>query len=221
EDAEKDSQIKAILLDINSPGGSAVATDEIANAIKRCNKTTVAVIRETGTSGAYWIASAADYVIANRMSVTGSIGVIGSYFELSGLLERYNITYERLVSGEYKDIGTPFKELTLEERKKLQGIIDEIHEDFINAIAENRNMSKEKIKEIATGEFFTGKKAKELGLVDELGGMDEAEKYIEKKLNITVKIRKYEKPISFSDLLSGLIMQKSIELKINNEGLKV
>src|SRR3989338_8536572 len=94
EKAEKNPSIKAIILEINSPGGSAVASEEIANAVKKVNKTTVAWVREAGASGAYWVASASDHIVASRMSVTGSIGVIASYLEFPGLLERYNVTYQ-------------------------------------------------------------------------------------------------------------------------------
>ena len=86
---EENKDIKAIVLEINSPGGSAVASDEIASAVKKSNKPTVAVIREAGASGGYWIASSTDHIIANRMSITGSIGVISSYLEFSGLIEKY------------------------------------------------------------------------------------------------------------------------------------
>ena len=118
EKADRNPNIKAIILEINSPGGSAVASEEIANAIKKTNKTTVAWIREIGTSGAYWVSSASDHIVANRVSITGSIGVIASYLEFPGLLDRYNITYQRLVSGKYKDIGSPYKEMTTEEDRK-------------------------------------------------------------------------------------------------------
>lgn len=118
--ANKKPMIKAIILDINSPGGSAVASQEIADAMKRTNKTSVAVIREVGASGGYWVASSCDHVIANSMSITGSIGVIASYLQFSGFLNDYNVTYERLVAGKYKDMGTPYKELTFEERRLME-----------------------------------------------------------------------------------------------------
>ena len=100
EKADENTQVQVILLEINSPGGSAVASDEIAAAVKNTEKPVVALIREAGASGGYWIASAADYVIANRMSITGSIGVISSYLEFSGLMEQYGVGYERLVAGD-------------------------------------------------------------------------------------------------------------------------
>ncbi|MBW2963192.1 signal peptide peptidase SppA [Candidatus Woesearchaeota archaeon] len=184
EDAAEDPLIEAIVFDINSPGGSAVASDEIAQAIKRANKTTVAVIREVGASGGYWIASSTDYVVANRMSIVGSIGVISSYLEFSRLLDDYNVTYQRLVSGQYKDMGTPFKELTNEEREILQKKLDKIHGFFIDEIAENRGIAHEQVKNMATGEFFLGVEGKEMGLIDELGDLKTAEKYLRDELDL-------------------------------------
>ncbi len=186
--AEENEDIKAILLDINSGGGSAVGSDEISQAVKSAEKPTVAVIREIGTSGAYWVASAADKIYANRMSVTGSIGVIASYLEFAKLLDDYNVTYRRLVSGRYKDIGSPFKEMTDEETLIFQQSIDKIHNFFVNVVAENRNLPQEKIREIATGSFMLGIEAKELGLVDELGTKEDAIAYIEQELNITADL---------------------------------
>ena len=166
--------IKAILFEINSPGGTAVASEEIVNAVKKSKKYKVAWIRDQGASGAYWIASAADKIVASPLSITGSIGVLGSYLEFSGLLTRYNITYERMVGGKYKDLGTPYRELTDEERILFQRSIDELHDYFMQDVAKNRDIPENKIREIATGMFYTGKQAKELNLVDVLGGKEEA-----------------------------------------------
>jgi signal peptide peptidase SppA len=108
-EADDDDNIKAVLFRIDSPGGSPVATDEIATAIQGMHKPSVAVIREIGASGAYWVASATDRIYANRMSMVGSIGVLASYIEFAGTLERYNATYRSLTAGEFKDTGTPSK----------------------------------------------------------------------------------------------------------------
>ena len=127
EAASESNQVQVIVLEINSPGGSAVASDEIASAVKKSEKPVVAYIREVGASGGYWIASASDHIIANKMSITGSIGVISSYLEFSGLMEEYGIGYERLVAGSKKDIGTPFRKLQLDEKDLLQSKLDKIH----------------------------------------------------------------------------------------------
>lgn len=203
EKAARDSSIKAIVFMVNSPGGSAVASDEIATAVKAVNKTTVAVIREFGTSGAYWIASATDHIIANKASFTGSIGVRASYLEFPGLLQEYNVTYRRLVAGKYKDMGSPFRALTSEEQRIFQETLDQLHDVFIQEVAQNRNMSYDDIKTLATGAFYTGLQAKELGLIDELGGKKEAIAYLEKSLNMTVELKPYKKPKSLFQAIAG------------------
>ena len=207
--ADRDDGIKAIVLKINSPGGSAVASEEIANEIKRTNKTTVAWIREIGTSGAYWIASASDHVIANRMSITGSIGVIASYLGFAGLLEGHNVTYERLVSGNLKDIGSPFKEMTQEERILFQKSLDSIHDYFVEEVAKNRNLKKKDVEKIATGQFFIGAEAKELGLVDELGGREEVIAHIEGKIGEDADFVSYETKKGFFESLGKIFNENS------------
>ncbi len=207
--AERNDDIKAIVFKINSPGGSAVASEEIANEIKKTNKTTVAWIREIGTSGAYWIASASDYVIANRMSITGSIGVTASYLGFSGFIAEHNVTYERLVSGNLKDIGSPFKEMTEEEKVLFQKSLDSIHEYFVEEIAENRNLKKRDVEKIATGQFFIGAEAKELGLVDELGGREEVIAYIEEKIGEEADLTSYETGKGFFESLGKIFNENS------------
>ena len=155
--AEKSSGVKAIILEINSPGGTVVASKEIADKVKSIDKPTVAFIREVGASGAYWIASAADLIIADELSITGSIGVISSYLDFSGLLEDHNVTYQRLVTGEFKDAGTPFKELTQRERDMIQRKLDIIEARFILEIAANRDLPIDKVEQLADGSFYLGK----------------------------------------------------------------
>ena len=212
ETAEDDPSIKAIMIEINSPGGSAVASDEIGTAMKALKKPTVSYIREVGASGGYWIASSTDYIFANRMSITGSIGVIGSYLEFSGLLRDWNITYEQLISGEHKDMGIPFKPLTKEERAILQGELDRIHIFFIEEVARNRNLTKEQVKELATGRIYLGIEAEELGLIDALGGRKDAEEYLRQQLNETITVAELEPPISFLDFLSSVAEQYSFNM---------
>jgi protease IV len=207
-DADSDPKIKAIIVEINSPGGSPVASDEIVRALKETNKTTVAWIREVGASGAYWAASACDVIVADRMSVVGSIGVIGSYLDFSGLMDRYNVSYERLVAGDYKDIGTPYRKLTDDERGMLQEQLDAMHEIFIIDVSENRNMSVDRVQKLATGMFYIGAEGKRLGLVDILGGQAEAVRYIEDTTGITAELVYYHKKLSFLEMLS-VSMQKN------------
>jgi len=206
--ADRNDKIKAMIFEINSPGGSAVASEEIANEIKKINKTTVAWIRETGASGAYWIASSTDYIIANRMSITGSIGVIASYLGFAGFLEEHNVSYERLVSGNLKDMGIPFKDLTPEERALFEKSLNLIHNYFIEEVAKNRNLNKRDVEKIATGVFYLGSEAKELGLVDELGGRDEVINYVEKQIGEEAKTVEYKKEKGFFSSLSEVMNEK-------------
>ncbi len=207
--ADRNDGIKAIVLKINSPGGSAVASEEIAREIQKTNKTTVAWIREIGTSGAYWIASSTDHVIANRMSITGSIGVIASYLGFSGFIAEHNVTYERLVSGNLKDIGSPFKEMTQEERVLFQKSLDSIHDYFVEEVAKNRNLKKRDVEKIATGQFFIGAEAKELGLVDELGGREEVIVYIGGKIGEEADFTSYETEKGFFESLGKIFNENS------------
>ncbi|MEK6852858.1 MAG: signal peptide peptidase SppA [Nanoarchaeota archaeon] len=204
--ALKDGTIKAVVLDIDSPGGGVVASARVAEKVEevRGSKPVVAVIEELGASGAYWIASEADTIIANPFSLTGSIGVTASYLEYGGLLNMFNVSYERLVTGEYKDITTPYRELTPRERQIILEKLGLIHEEFVNVISENRDIPKEDAERIANGLFYLGKEARELGLVDELGDREDAEKRAREMANAeNAVITECKHRGGFSDLFFG------------------
>lgn len=207
--AGNNPHIKAIIIEINSPGGSAVASDEIGLAIKKVNKTTVAWVREGALSGGYWIASATDHIIANRISLLGSVGVIGSYLEFGNFLDEYNITYRRLVSGKYKDIGTPLKEMTESEEIIMQKKLNMIHEIFIDEVTENRGLSRNEALNIKDAEYFLGIEALDLNLIDELGSKEDVLSYIEDKHNITAKITEYKKKKTLLEALSEVMTPQS------------
>lgn len=211
EKARKDSSIKAILLEINSPGGSPVGSEEIVNEIKRVKdeKLVVSVIRESGASGAYWIASASDYIIASPLSITGSVGVLGSYLEFSGLMQKYGVSYVRLNSGKYKDLGSPLRDLSTEEKAILQKKIEMIHKIFLNDVAKNRNLTNSQYNEISTGIFYLGQEAIQINLVDELGDKNTALEFISYNLNETVTEVPYYKEKGFFESLSGLLADQS------------
>ena len=204
EDASERESVKAILLEINSPGGTVVASKEIVVAVGKVDKPVVALIREIGTSGAYWVASAADYIVADELSLAGSIGVRGGYLEFSGLMEEYGVGYEALKAGKYKDVGNPYEELGNEERKILEGKLELIHESFILSVAENRNLSVESVRGVAEGLYYLGVEAKEFGLIDGFGGMDEAKKKAEELSGVEeLKEIKYEKKKGLMDYFGG------------------
>lgn len=203
--ANKDIMIKAIILEINSPGGSVVASKEIANAIKSAQKPTVAWIREVGASGAFWAATSADKVVADPASMTGSVGVEASYIDFSKAMDKYGITYNRLVSGDLKDTASPYKELTAKEKEYLMGKVITLKDIFVAAIAANRNLTFDYVNSKATGEIWLGSEAKDMGFVDVLGGKNEAQAVAQHLANLTKsRLVTIEKPTPLlSDLLTG------------------
>ncbi len=201
--AEENPAIQAVMFEIDSPGGSAVASYEIVERIKRMEKPKISVIREAGASGAYWIASMTDHIIANPMSITGSVGVTASYPEFADFLKRYNVTYQRLVAGKYKDIGDPLAKQSKEEIEIFQQAIDLIHQIFLNDVMTARKLTKEQVDQISTGVFFLGLQAKDLNLVDRLGTKEDAKRYLEEKLNATVEFVVYEEPRGFFEEAFG------------------
>lgn len=203
--ANENDNIKAIVVEINSPGGSPVASDEIGTALMKSKKPTVAIIREVGASGGYWVAVSTDHIIANRMSLTGSIGVIASYLEFDGLMNDYNVSYRRYVSGKYKDIGSPLKEATSNEQLLFQQKLDLLHKYFKDHVQQQRNLTDGQIDSVATGIFYLGAEAYDLGLVDELGGYDEVEAYLMDNYNITPEYVTYQKKLTFFDQLFGAL----------------
>jgi protease-4 len=165
---------RAVIFEINSPGGAVVASKEIADAIKGANMHTVAWIRDIGASGAYWVASVCERIVADPCSGVGSIGVIGQHIEVSELMKKYGVRYEGFKSGEFKDMGVPFRKTTQKEKKVIQDHIDELHEFFVKEVADNRGLDKKKLARYADGRVFMGEEAKRIGLVDFLGGRSEA-----------------------------------------------
>jgi len=219
--ADDSSAIDVILIEVNSPGGSPVASSEIVEAIKKTEKPTVSVIREVGASGGYWVASAADTVFANQLSITGSIGVIGSYLEIEGLLENYNVTYRRLVKGKYKDAGSPFKELTGEEEQLFDRVLQKLYEAFIADVAANRQMTFGEVQTLANGFVYLGEEALDLGLVDQLGTMDDAIEFIENTYNITAETVVLERKRTLLDVLSGVVNKKTFGIEDQVQGFRV
>ena len=170
--------VKAIVLRIDSPGGGVVPSQEIHDAVKRVrNKNNKAVIASMGTvaaSGGYYIAAATDRIIANPGTLTGSIGVIMELANLEGLLKKIGVENVVVKSGRHKDIGSPFRKMNVEDRRILQSVMDDVHTQFIEAVAEGRSLDVTDVQPLADGRIFTGRQAKDAKLVDELGDLDDA-----------------------------------------------
>lgn len=176
--ARDDENIKAVLLEVDSYGGSPVAGEEVANALKGLDKPTVAMIRSGGASGAYWAATGADKIFASANSDVGSIGVTMSYVseadeELDG-----GLVYNQLSAGKFKDSGDPNKSLSAEEKKIFMRDVNIIHENFIAAVVANRNLDAAKVRALADGSTMLGQMALENGLIDAIGSYDEAKEHL-------------------------------------------
>ena len=178
KNANEDLGIRAILIEVDSGGGSPVAGEEIANAIKASKKPVVAVIRNVGASSAYWAISSADKIFASANSDVGSIGVTMSYLSNVEKNKKEGLSYEQITSGKYKDLGTPDKPLTTEDKNMLLRDVNIIYNNFVKAVSENRGLSIKAVTGFADGSTVLGAKAKELGMIDEVGGMAEAENYL-------------------------------------------
>ena len=170
--------VKAIVLRIDSPGGGVVPSQEIHDAVKRVrntnNKAVVASMGSVAASGGYYIAAATDRIFANPGTLTGSIGVIMELANLEGLLKKIGVESVVVKSGRHKDIGSPFRKMNEDDRRILQSVMDDVHSQFIEAVAEGRSLDVGDVQRLADGRIFTGRQAKEAKLVDELGNLEDA-----------------------------------------------
>ena len=174
DEARKNPNVKAILIRVNSPGGSAAASQEIYEELKKVEKPVVVSVSEVCASGAYYVASAADRIIANRSSSVGSIGVIMQIPNFEDLYEKLGIKYTTIKQGKFKDVGSPDRPITEEEIRLLETQLKEIYGQFIADVAEGRNMDAGEVEELATGWVFLGTEALELGLIDGIGNYKDA-----------------------------------------------
>ena len=176
EELDKREDVGAVVFVINSPGGSVVASREIYTSIVNLSKPKVGYFREVAASGAYYISTPLDYIISDPATLTGSIGVIITFSDLSGLFEKIGYNSTSIKSGELKDIGSSDRPITDKEREIIQAAVDEIFEDFKSIVLKHRGskLNKAKFEEILDGRVITGKQAKAIGLVDELGNKKDA-----------------------------------------------
>ncbi len=172
----EDARVRCVVVDVDSPGGSAPVADSIHRALRRLSarKPTVAFIRGSGLSGGYLIASAASKVVALPTALVGSIGVILIRPVVQELLDRVGVKMVITKEGRLKDMFQPFREPTDEEQEKVQALTGEIYEWFVDAVATSRRLDPEVVRGYATGEMFTASKAKEIGLIDEMGDWETA-----------------------------------------------
>ncbi|MBI5211987.1 MAG: signal peptide peptidase SppA [Nitrospirae bacterium] len=205
----KDRAVKAIVLRIDSPGGGVVPSQEIYEEVRKAaaHKKIVVSMGSVAASGGYYIASAASRIVANPGTITGSIGGIMEVPNIKGLMDKIGVKTEVIKSGRHKDLVSVFRGIGAEERAILQGVMDDVHEQFIKAISQSRKIPMEDVRKIADGRIFSGSQGIKIGLVDELGDLEHAVKLAAKMAGIKgepeVVSKKPRSP--FLDLLSGSV----------------
>ncbi|ALA59716.1 signal peptide peptidase SppA [Nitrospira moscoviensis] len=213
--AAQDDAVKALVLRINTPGGTVTASDIIHHEVKafKSNRKVpvVASIMDVGASGGYYIAAAADSVLAHPSSVTGSIGVIMLTMNAKGLLEKVGVEATAVASGPRKDMGSPFRAMTPEERSIFQGLIDSFYQRFLSVVQEGRpNLQMDQIKKLADGRIYTGDQAKAAGLVDDIGYLEDAVELAKKKAGVTeARVVMYRRPGEYSNNVYSKLMAPS------------
>lgn len=217
----KDDRIKAIIVRIDSPGGSTAASQEIYREIQQTalKKRIVASMGNVAASGGYYVALPAHKIMANPATLTGSIGVIMEFTNIQELLNKIGVTMEAVKSGQYKDIGSPGRKMKLEERRLLEEVIKNVHRQFVDVVVKGRKLPKEQVEQIADGRIFTGEQAKALGLVDELGSFEDAVDLTKKISGLSGDVKMIipeKKRFSFWELLfSALLGEMKASLEPN------
>ncbi|MFY9484814.1 MAG: signal peptide peptidase SppA [Patescibacteria group bacterium] len=202
DQAKNDSNVKAVVLLVNSPGGSITASDTIYKKIielKAAGKKVVVLMREVAASGGYYISSPADKIIANQGTLTGSIGVILQSVNVQGLFDKVGLQPVTFKAGKFKDLLSPTRAITDDERQLIQALIDEAHGQFITAVADGRKIDRSKIVALADGRVFSGTQAKQAGLIDDIGNLPEAIKAASDLAGIS-----QAHVVEYSSLLGGL-----------------
>jgi len=214
--AAGDEGVRAVVLEVNSPGGGVTASDEMHDAIvdfkREARKPVVVAMGSTAASGGYYVSAPADVIVANETTLTGSLGVIFALTNFAEAADRYGVTQEAITSGEFKDIGSSWEELTDEEREIFQGIVDDSYDRFVEVIVDGRGLPEDRVREIADGRVYSGPEALELDLVDELGTFDDAVEVARERANVeeATAVRYVPAP-SLTDLLSARLAPRESE----------
>ncbi len=199
-------KVRGIILRIDSPGGAVAPAQEIYSEIMKLradHKTVYASMGTVAASGGYYIASAADYVLANPGTLTGSISAVMAFNNIEELAKKIGVKPDIIKSGKFKDMGSPLRAMSLEEQKLLQNVVDDVHQQFVQAIAKGRNLPLAQVHKIADGRIMTGQQALKLKLIDEVGGLEKTIELLAKKLGVKgrPKIIEQKEKIPFLDWL--------------------
>lgn len=211
--AREDKLVKAVVLRVDSPGGTVSGSDRIWRELATLkkegnvgpNKPVVVSMGGMAASGGYYVSAPADQIFAEPTTITGSIGVIMEFPKIHALLDKVGVDFETITSGEWKDMGSLFKPMTGEERQRWQEMVDDAFNRFVRVVAQGRNLPLAQTKALANGKVYTAQEAVRLKLVDHLGYLDDAIRDAEGRAKLsTARVIRYQKPYSFSDALIGL-----------------
>ncbi|WP_247008088.1 signal peptide peptidase SppA [Halorientalis litorea] len=197
-----ESAADALLVKLNTPGGEIVPSEDIRLAAERFDGPTVAYTTDVCASGGYDIASGCDELWARSGSIVGSIGVVGSRVNVADLADEVGVSYEQFTAGEFKDAGVPLKDISEDEREYLQGIVDDYYDDFVETVAEGRDMDPEAVRD-TEARIYLGETAADLGLVDELGTRADVEDRIAQRLDEPVSVREFQPAVGLRGRLRG------------------
>ena len=204
----RDNSILGIILRIDSPGGAVAPSQEIYEEVlkTRKEKKIISSLGSMAASGGYYIASSSEHIIANPGTLTGSIGVIFASSNIEELINKIGLKPVVIKSGKFKDSGSPVRTMTKEEKNLLQGVVDDVHSQFVQAIVNGRNLPESEVRKIADGSVFTGKRALDLKLVDQLGGLEDSIEWMKRTLHLKNRpkiVQKKEKASLFQFLLEN------------------
>ena len=226
--AEEDENVAAVILEVNSPGGGVTESEQIHGDIldfkESTDKPVVVSMDATAASGGYYIATAADEIVANSSTITGSLGVIFQLTNVGEAADKLGVEQVIVKSGEFKDIGSPFRELEPQERDILRSLVDESYGEFVQVIVNGRDLPEERVREIADGRIYSGAQAKELDLVDELGDLETATDLTRDRAELDeASVVRYVRSESFSDLLQARLgpPESGVEQVIKEAGLNL
>ncbi len=210
EKASKDQHVKAVVLSINSPGGTVSGSDVIFHEIRAFKEEkkmpVVACLNGLAASGGYYVAQAADQIVAYPTCITGSIGVIAMKFNVRGLMDKVGVDDDLVKSGKWKDFWSPFRPATPEEKKMMQEVIDHFYKRFVDVVAGGRKMTLARTRQVADGRIFTSEQAKDLGLVDRIGHLDDALKLAQNLAGLKeARIVRYHRPGSYRPTIYSML----------------
>lgn len=222
--AREDNNVVAVLIRMDTPGGSVTAAEEIGvelDKLRASGKYVVTSMGDTAASAGYWLASCTDHIFANPSTLTGSIGVYIPYMNIEELYKKIGVSQDRIKSGRLKDIMANDRPMTAEERQILQTMVDQMYDSFVKRIAQGRSLSEEDVRKLADGRIYTGKQAKDLGLVDSLGNYYDALDFTAKHVGIQGKpvVKEYRQSFSWQSILQmGILQELSAVFDIKETG---